>query len=148
MSIGGWVGFDLDNTLAMYSGDINTIGAPIEPMCDRVRNLIREGVTVKIVTARVSGLFIRPESVGPSYPGSHVVIASLRRDSAWAERYEFALAQERLVQDWCEHHLGKRLPVTALKDYAMIELWDDRAIAVESGTGRAVGFHAGRQVEK
>lgn len=137
MSIGPWIGCDLDGTLALCTDDIDTIGAPIEPMCNRVRRLIREGFTVKIVTARVSGLFIRPESVGPSYPGSPIVIASLRRDSAWAEQYEFARAQERLVQGWCALHLGTRLEVTALKDFGMIELWDDRAVHVEPGTGRA-----------
>lgn len=148
MSISGWIGVDLDQTLAEYSGDVSVIGEPIEPMCDRVRKWLKEGVDVRIVTARVSGLFMRPESVSPAYPESPVIVATSRFRPTWAQAYQFALDQERLIQAWCEHHLGKRLPVTALKDYAMIELWDDRAIAVESGTGRAVGFHAGRQVEK
>ena len=42
------------------------------------------------------------------------------------------------VQDWCEKHFGVRLPVTNVKDFAMGELWDDRAVQVEPNTGRRV----------
>ena len=34
------------------------------------------------------------------------------------------------IEDWCLLHLGQKLPVTATKDYGMIELWDDRCIQV------------------
>jgi len=40
------------------------------------------------------------------------------------------------VQDWCEEHLGKRLRVTATKDYEMSICFDDRAIQVEHNTGK------------
>lgn len=46
---------DLDGTLAKYDGDIETIGAPIQAMMDRVRRWRREGQKVKIFTARVAG---------------------------------------------------------------------------------------------
>jgi hypothetical protein len=36
---------------------------------------------------------------------------------------------------WCLEHLGYALPVTARKDYQMIELWDDRAVQVIPNTG-------------
>ena len=36
-------------------------------------------------------------------------------------------------------HIGRRLIVTCVKDYEMIELWDDRAVAVEFNTGRYLG---------
>ena len=39
------------------------------------------------------------------------------------------------VVAWCVTHIGVELPVTATKDYAMIELWDDRAIQVKPNTG-------------
>jgi len=45
---------DLDGTLAKYNGDIETIGAPIQAMMDRVRRWHREGKKVKIFTARVA----------------------------------------------------------------------------------------------
>jgi hypothetical protein len=39
---------------------------------------------------------------------------------------------------WCERHLGRRLPVTCMKDFAMSVLWDDRAVQVNSLTGDPV----------
>ena len=39
------------------------------------------------------------------------------------------------IQDWCEEHIGERLPVTNKKDYDMLELWDDRAVQVIPNTG-------------
>ena len=35
-------------------------------------------------------------------------------------------------------YIGQELEVTHMKDYAMVELWDDRAVSVEKNTGRAV----------
>ncbi len=45
----------------------------------------------------------------------------------------------KAIQDWCEEHIGWRLEVTNVKDYSMIELWDDRAIQVVHNTGERVG---------
>lgn len=57
MSGDGWigVGVDLDGTLAEYnSGDFPSIGKPIMPMVNRIKDWLRQDITVKIVTARVS----------------------------------------------------------------------------------------------
>lgn len=43
------------------------------------------------------------------------------------------------IKRWTEEHIGVRLPVTNVKDYAMIELWDDRAVQVVANTGHPVG---------
>ena len=43
------------------------------------------------------------------------------------------------IQDWTEKHVGKRLPVTNVKDFEMSELYDDRAFQVEKNTGRIIG---------
>lgn len=50
----GWIGVDLDGTLAEYNtGDgVETIGKPIVPMMERVKNWLACGCTVKIMTAR------------------------------------------------------------------------------------------------
>jgi hypothetical protein len=42
------------------------------------------------------------------------------------------------IENWCLKHLGQKLPVTNVKDYYMIELWDDRAIQVIPNTGEPV----------
>lgn len=39
------------------------------------------------------------------------------------------------VKAWCKKWIGVELEVTNVKDFAMIELWDDRAIQVIANTG-------------
>lgn len=51
----GWIGVDLDGTLAHYEGwDGGNIGEPIPLMVNRVKGWLSEGKTVKILTARIS----------------------------------------------------------------------------------------------
>lgn len=42
----------------------------------------------------------------------------------------------RYIQEWCLTHIGKVLPITCQKDYAMVTLYDDRCVRVETNTGR------------
>jgi len=109
VSASGWIGFDLDGTLAEYSGwkGVEHIGDPVPAMAERLRSLVDRGIEVRIFTARVSG-----------------------RDHAEAERH---------IQDWTERHFGQRLKVTNVKDFAMWALYDDRAIAVQLNTGHVLG---------
>ena len=44
------------------------------------------------------------------------------------------------IQQWCVKHIGQMLTITDRKDYNMVLLYDDRAIAVEHNTGRTAGF--------
>ena len=54
MSQSGWIGVDLDGTLAKYgSWNGGQIGDPIPLMVERVKQWIAEGVEVRIFTARV-----------------------------------------------------------------------------------------------
>ena len=112
----GWIGVDLDGTLAYWKSgtNINThgIGEPIPLMVERVKEWLSQGLDVRIMTARVSG--VGRKNDGPA----------------------FVKIQRRLVEEWCEKHLGQILPVTNEKDYMMEVLWDDRAIPVERNTGR------------
>ncbi len=49
----GWIGTDLDGTLAEYpSGDSPNIGRPIPLMLERVKVWLTYGIKVRIVTAR------------------------------------------------------------------------------------------------
>jgi hypothetical protein len=41
------------------------------------------------------------------------------------------------IQNWCEFNIGARLTVTCVKDYGLIELWDDRAVGVGENTGES-----------
>lgn len=109
----GWTGVDLDGTLAHYEGWVNAvhIGAPVPAMLERVKRWLAEGREVRIFTARVSG-----EREG-------VDVATTRK----------------LIEDWCELHVGQRLQVTCEKDFGMVELWDDRAVRVQFNTGKRIG---------
>lgn len=40
------------------------------------------------------------------------------------------------LQTWCMTYIGHVLPITNVKDPDMLEVWDDRAVAVERNTGR------------
>ena len=100
---GGWIGVDLDGTLAEYDPWRGTdhIGKPIRRMRIRVIRWLAEGRDIRIFTARKK----------ESYPA---------------------------IEKWCKRHLHQVLPITATKDYGMIELWDDRAVQVAPNTGRRV----------
>lgn len=107
-----WIGVDLDGTLVIQKEDHwdeRIIGEPVPLMVKRVKSWLKQGVKVKIFTARVGTADGRdPEPI------------------------------RKIIADWTERELGQRLEVTNEKDYAMLELWDDRAVQVEFNTGRAV----------
>lgn len=108
----GWVGVDLDGTLAYYHGwkGPGHVGDPILSMVEKVKQWIAEGqFDVKIFTARVS-----------------------ERDAE-----ELAIVTHA-IEEWCLLHIGVILPITCTKDYAMVELWDDRAVQVISNQGRTL----------
>jgi hypothetical protein len=106
----GWIGVDLDGTLAHYDGwkGIEHVGDPVPLMILRVKNWLSDGKTVKIFTARVSV----PE------PERSEVIAH--------------------IHEWCIKHELPKLEVTCCKDFGMITLYDDRCVQVIVNTGRLV----------
>lgn len=114
MSTSGWIGVDLDGTLAHYEGwvGVHHVGAPIPLMVDRVKAWLAEGTTVKIFTARVY---------------DHLNDESLQEQI------------RRPIIDWCKEHIGQELEITCVKDFGMIELWDDRAVSVKINTGLVIG---------
>jgi hypothetical protein len=132
----GWIGVDFDGTLVEYHGANNTTVSnfkPIEPMVRRIRCWLEQGVDVRIVTARVG-------AISPAYE-------TQRNHSIRIQE------QTKMIQDITEVLFNRRLPVTASKDYLMIELWDDRAVQVEFNTGRRLhmpllGEDPGREYEE
>ena len=111
----GWIGVDLDGTLAYYDGWVSEthIGDPIPEMVARVKRWLEQGETVKIFTARVSG----------------------------REGLELAKVTAAILL-WCQVHIGQKLDITCCKDYDMVELWDDRCVQVIMNTGVPVGKSA------
>ena len=109
----GWIGVDLDGTLAEYGVWMGPghVGPPVPRMVQRVKAWLAEGREVRIVTARANPIDYTPA------------------------QYVTAMTT---VEEWCEKHIGRRLPVTCSKDYRMVELWDDRAIQVIPNVGLRV----------
>lgn len=101
----GWIGVDLDGTLAHYDKwrGMEHVGEPVPEMLARVRQWIGQGRSVKIFTARCCV----PEAIPP-------------------------------IQAWLEKHGLGGLEITNVKDFGMIELWDDRCVQVIPNTGLPV----------
>lgn len=112
----GWIGVDLDGTLAYYDHwrGPDHIGAPIPAMLARVKRWLAEGRDVRIFTARVDGGAVGGEQT------SDVNLVEI------------------FIRAWCAEHVGCELPVTCRKDYGMIYLYDDRCVQVETNTGKLV----------
>lgn len=103
----GWIGVDLDGTLAHYDGWKGEahVGEPIPAMVERVKGWLAAGREVRIFTARAGC---------PS---------------------DMLEAVEAPIKAWCVEHLGQELPITNVKDFGMVELWDDRCVQVVPNTG-------------
>lgn len=99
MAHGGWIGVDLDGTLAHYERDSfseDRVGKPITAMVDKVKTWLAEGREVRIFTAR------KPSPA---------------------------------IRRWSKENLGRVLPITNVKDWEMIALYDDRAVGVKRNEG-------------
>ncbi|MGI0116696.1 hypothetical protein [Zooshikella sp. RANM57] len=101
----GWIGVDLDGTLARYDHwrGPEHIGEPIKPMLERVRSWLIQGQEVRIFTARAS----IPEYIP-------------------------------FVERWLEKNGLAGLEITNVKDFRMIELWDDRCVQVVTNKGKPI----------
>lgn len=121
----GWIGVDLDGTLAHYDGwkGVEHIGEPVPKMLARVRRWLREGREVRIFTARVTD-----DGTHGSSP-----VAARAYIEAWLHEHD-------LHRNTSEAEAVHKLPlmVTNIKDFAMDEVWDDRCVRVEANTGTAL----------
>jgi hypothetical protein len=104
----GWIGCDLDGTFAHYEpGDIQKYGETyIGPPIPKMLERIKRHL------AR----------------GDEVKIVTARVADG-------SLHVIKAIQAYTELHLGRKLEVTATKDYNMIALYDDRAIQIITNTG-------------
>lgn len=117
----GWIGVDLDGTLAEYLGwqGMGHIGEPIAPMVERVKAWLAEGKDVRIFTARVCS--------SQSQEDLDVFLREYTR--------------------WCFQVFGRQLPVTSEKDWKMIKLWDDRCVQIMPNIGIMVQDALAREVQ-
>lgn len=103
---------DFDGTIAiqMEPYDPKKAGPPIPEAIKLVKQWFKEKQKVVIFTSRVNTL---------THTNAQIIYA------------------RRLIQAWCRHHLGRSLPVTAIK-HPMFEIWDNKAHRVETNTGRVL----------
>lgn len=108
----GWVGFDLDKTIAYYDSekafDPLYIGPPIPDMIKLIHEYLEAGRDVRIFTARVA-------EPNPQ-------INEIRQT----------------IVDWCKKYIGKELPITNEKDPSMWRVYDDLAKEVIPNTGKLI----------
>lgn len=98
----------------MYDGwkGVDHIGEPIPKMLAKVQQHLANGELVKIFTARVN------TDDMPGDENNQVV--------------------RNVIQSWCLKHIGMVLSITCVKDYGMIQLYDDRAIQIIPNTGVSI----------
>lgn len=129
MSTSGWIGVDLDGTLARYDGwiGVDHIGEPVPRMLARVKAWLAEGVEVRIFTARCFPLsFVRADDDMNLFVGANDAESGAGHAAIH-------------IHEWLDRHLGQRLAITCRKDFAMMTLYDDRVVQVEMNTGRLIG---------
>lgn len=107
----GWIGVDLDKTLAYHSDFELTddIGEPLPEMVKKVKHWLDQGLEVRIMTARVG--------LSDKHDANRVA------------------QQRKRIAAWTLKHIGQELEVTSSKDYQMLVLYDDRAVQVIPNTG-------------
>jgi hypothetical protein len=103
---GNWIGVDLDGTLAYYHG---------------WRGVEHIGDPVPAMLERVKGWIAE---------GIEVRIFTARICHPRKRRVAI-----KTINAWCAQHGLPRLAITNVKDFQMLELWDDRAVRVETNAG-------------
>ena len=110
----GWIGVDLDGTLAKVDHSLPydelKVGEPVPRMVSFVKLLIATGHEVRVFTARAAEPDLR-----------------------------LRLKIEETIRTWCIENIGQPLPITCVKDYQCVRVYDDRAVQVEKNTGATVG---------
>lgn len=125
----GWVGVDFDGTLAAYMGWVGAaaVPAPVVPIVELVKAILKQGHEVRIFTARIYPLnTVIAVDTKREFHGTH--LDNAREDQAWVSI--------QTIRDFCALHLGQVLPITNVKDFSMTMLYDDRCRQVMTNDGR------------
>lgn len=122
--------FDLDGTIAHYDGfkGPSVIGDPLgkgdaTSAYEKLRAALQAGKDARIFTARVFPLGIDRSLTGLS-------------DKEYQERLKQARVAQQAIDRWAEREFGKTVPTQCWKDQGSTDIFDDRAHAVDSRTGK------------
>ena len=82
------------------------------------------------------------ENIGEPIPAMVAKVKKLLSDGKDARIFTARVANGKeaveYIDKWCKKHLGKKLPVTNVKDQHCLEIWDDRAKQVVRNKGMFV----------
>lgn len=119
METEGWIGVDLDGTLAQYDHyrGSDHIGAPVVPMLKKVLWHLEQGHELKIFTARVS-------------PAA--ITANAKTDEEAEDQLRKVVTA---IVDWCIQFIGRPIAITHSKDYRMMYCYDDRCVQMVTNQG-------------
>lgn len=139
----GWIGFDLDGTLAHYNSGkfrADEVGEPIAPIVQLARRYMARGNEIRIFTARVYPINACIDALSSDIQ-LDIWMMQLRRQAPelMKERITEAFTTVKAIRKWSELHLGRVVSVTNVKDYNMTVLYDDRARQVLTNQGIVVG---------
>jgi hypothetical protein len=115
------IGVDFDGTLVKYTGwkGDDNIGEIVPLMAHRVHKWLKEGIEVRIVTAR-------------AYKYEMAVLMG-ESPEICTEIFQKTIVP---IIEWGKLHFhGYEFIVTSMKSPNMVEIWDDRAISVKSNVG-------------
>jgi hypothetical protein len=102
----GWIGVDLDGTLAKHDG----VEGPLEI----------------------------GEPIGPMVDRVRQWLAEGKDVRIFTARKSIDVdgSITNAIEEWCEAHFGRRLPVTCTKSHDIAEIWDDKAVQIIPNTGQ------------
>lgn len=105
-----WIGVDLDGTLAEYHGwkGPENIGAPIQPILERVKRILAEGEVIDNRLVRKVKIFTSRASIPSQVPP---------------------------VQKWLREQGLNGVEITCIKDIGCVLVLDDRCEYIVSNTG-------------
>ncbi len=115
------VAVDFDGTLAKQDDDWYATAlkapTPVDRMVAKVRQWLAQGVEVIIFTASTHPLDTLEQLTAPD------------------DMVEWARKRKRVIETFCETHLGRKLQVTCIKSYGFAAIYDDRAVRVVHNEG-------------
>ncbi len=85
--------------------------------------------------------WIGPDNIGPPIPK---MVERVKKWLAEGKKVKVFTARACImeqippVREWVDEHLGPGIEITNIKDFGMVELWDDRCIQVAINTGERV----------
>jgi hypothetical protein len=105
----GWYGFDLDGTLAVYDG---------------WHGIAHIGAPIMPMVNKLKAMLQNGDDC--------------RIFTARVYAVEGRDEVVKVIDAWCLEHVGRILPVTNVKDFGMISLYDDRCVQVVPNVGYTV----------